>query len=293
MRIDRVILSISLMAFAVGCQSMPAVKHPSGITVPMPGADSRAGVRSQELPDIRGGSAEKTAQPGHDPVKAQRPFSSQIEPRSEARVSASGAPQSQQLLKILPDGRVMIPHIRFKDAGVEKKFMAAMAQKKTLEDEVKVVNGLVEKKNAEAEKLSQSLADSFAINPAIGYTYDAPSMTIYELVSPADGGGAGLGKEQDKRVHRVLKERDQERQFLKILTSKKIALNQIESLQLIIKEKQQEIAGIDDELSKDFSIAKGPDYRYEADTKILYEIVRPADGVEVVDQYGNAVGFKK
>ena len=88
------------------------------------------------------------------------------------------------------------------------------------------------------------------------------------------GGAASTNAVALKRsTHRKLGDKAQQERFLRLVAAKQLSMEQIQSLEMLRNEKTMEVKLIQENMNRKFSTSTDRDYRYDRDTKTLYELV--------------------
>ena len=112
-------------------------------------------------------------------------------------------------------------------------------------------------------------------------------MTINEVVKQATGTEAAKTKLQMK-----LKDEATTQTFARLVSAKRLSVEQMASLQLMNREKQMEVAEYDRQLADAYAIVKDRSYQYDPTTRTLYELIKLPEGVEMPKAGGGAVPVK-
>jgi len=181
-------------------------------------------------------------------------------------------------------------HMRFDDPQEEKQLMTLIAARRRAQEDFVVVSRLIEEKQLEIRTFNEQMQKEFGVSMDKNYQFDAESGTIFELVLKA---GADLQKNQqtvnadqlkdiyDFNVHRKLTDEKEKTRFLRLAAGKQLAGDQIKMLSLLQNEKEIENQTVHDEMARRYAISLDREYRYDSDTKTLFELVTiPSDYVE-------------
>lgn len=183
------------------------------------------------------------------------------------------------------------PHLRFADPEQEKQLMTFINARRRAQEDFAVVTRLIEEKRLEIKTFDQQMTELFGVNPDLNYQFDADTGTIFELTLKP-----GLSEEQKKQTsisadqvkdlydfkeHRKLADEQEKTRFLRLAAGKQLANDQIRMLGLIQNEKEIENNTIHEEMANRYAISMDREYRYDNDSKTLFElVVVPADYVE-------------
>ena len=148
------------------------------------------------------------------------------------------------------------------------------------EEEIRVIARLFKEKEAELERMDQRLLERFGVTAEGNYQYDRDSRTLFELTEKqgvdqtAASGAVSADELFDKHTHRTFIEDQEEIEFVRLASAKKITASELQVLALLSKEKQIELTRVQDSLRERFSVSPEKHYEYDADTRTLFEIVR-------------------
>lgn len=142
-------------------------------------------------------------------------------------------------------------------------------------EEIKVINRLTREKQLEMQTFDERLQNRFGIDPALSYTFDTTNKTVYVLEPERTGGDESETADPDaellRRVeHRVLNAEEVEH-FLQLLAAKRLTQQQLNLFALLLREKQLELNRVNQVMHDRFSVDPTRNYRFEAETRTLYE----------------------
>lgn len=188
-------------------------------------------------------------------------------------------------------------HIRFASREKADQFLQLLTRKEIAVEDLRVCSRLLEEKNTELQGLNKALADSFFMKPDANYQYDAQAMVIYELIPVSAGGSpsnapqtaASAGTSFTRTVHLRLNDKAAEQRFLQLAAAKRLAFDEIQTLRLLVREKQMETERFDQALKDGYAISKDRRYHYDRDAMVLYEII-PLPSMEGVAPGNDAGG---
>lgn len=186
-------------------------------------------------------------------------------------------------------------HLHIPDARTEKELFELFQWKNTVTTQVRVMGELIGEKAKELAVFNKGLQDGFAVKPDRNYRYDAQARTLFEIVSQRAGAGgeaaAGAGAKSgvEQRRHMVLTNDVQVRAFAQLTASKQIAEEEIRVFELVLREKQAELANVDKLLAEKFSISRDRSYQYDTKTMRLYEIIAAPQRAEPPPQIAPSV----
>lgn len=178
-------------------------------------------------------------------------------------------------------------HLLFKGKATEEGFLKIVARKQSVLEDMRVIAKLYQEKDAQQQQFTRELQNQFGLQPDKSYQYDADAMTINEVLKPAIGSEAAKTKLQMK-----LKDEAAAQTFARLVSAKRLSVEQMASLQLMNREKQMEVAEYDRQLSDAYAIVKDRSYQYDSTTKTLYELIKLPEGVEMPKAGGGAVPVK-
>lgn len=173
-------------------------------------------------------------------------------------------------------------HVQMKDQESVDVLVRLAESRQLREQEIRVLTRLHGEKEGELERMNQRLQDRFGIAPDANYQYDNESKSLY-LLTPRAGVEAGEGGAAedlfDRRLHRNLSNKDIEIEFVRLVSAKKITVSEIQVLKLLLKEKHLELNKVNGTLGERFAISPDKHYEFDADSRTLFEVVRPAGDV--------------
>lgn len=163
-------------------------------------------------------------------------------------------------------------HLHIPDAKTEKALFDLFQWKNTVTAQVRVMGELIGEKAKELAVFNKGLQDGFGVKPDGNYRYDAATRTLFEIAPASSAAGAGAKSGIERRLG-VLTNDVQARAFGQLMASKQIAVEEIRVFELVLREKQDELAQVDQLLSEKFSISRDRSYQYDPKTMRLYEII--------------------
>lgn len=183
------------------------------------------------------------------------------------------------------------PHMRFADPEEEKQLLTFINARRRAQEDYVVVSRLIEEKNLEIQTFNQQMKELFGVDSDLNYQFDADSGTIFQLTMKPN-----LTEEQKKQTsinasqlkdlydfkeHRKLTDEQEKTRFMRLAAGKQLANDQIRMLSLLQNEKQIENDTLHQEMANRYAISMDREYRYDNDSKTLFElVVVPADYVE-------------
>jgi len=171
-----------------------------------------------------------------------------------------------------PGKRFMLrPHLRIKDEQAGKQLVGLFSQKQRSTQDMQVSARMLREKRAELAKFNEELREAFKVEPDKTYRFDPENRTLYQVArrTRADGTTQAAGE----RFHSRFKDETRIARFQRLIKLRQLTREQIASLSLLVKEKQIEIARVDEALSKGYSVSRDRRYRYNPEKRILYEII--------------------
>ena len=180
------------------------------------------------------------------------------------------------------------PHMRFTEGDEEKQLMTFINARRRAQEDFVVVSRLMEEKKLEVQTFNQQMKELFGVDPDLNYQFDADKGMIFELVMKTT-----LTEEQKKQPsvnaeqlkdfydfnpHRRLADEQEKTRFMRLAAGKQLATEQIRMLSLLQNEKEIENTTLHEEMARRYSISIDREYRYDNDSKTLFElVVVPAD----------------
>ena len=179
-------------------------------------------------------------------------------------------------------------HMRFENPEDEKQLITLISARRRSQEDYVVISRLIEEKNLEIKTFNELMDKEFGVNKDRNYQFEAESNTIYELVlkeasaaqqkTQAVTNAEQLKNMYDSKVHRVLKDDVEKNRFVRLAAGKQLAGEQIKMLSLLQNEKEIESESLQEEMARRYAISQDREYRYDSDTKTLFELVTiPAD----------------
>lgn len=171
-------------------------------------------------------------------------------------------------------------HFYIQDDATAQILVQLAESRSFREEELRVIARLFKEKEAELERMNQRLLERFGVTAEGNYQYDRDSRTLFELTAKEDidestaSGAVSADELFDKHAHRTFIEDQEETEFVRLASAKKITASELQVLSLLLKEKQIELTRVQDSLRDRFSVSPEKHYEYDADTRTLFEIVR-------------------
>lgn len=181
-------------------------------------------------------------------------------PTSESAGLAVAAP---------PASTTRRPHLVIRGDDAERSLVKLATARQLREEELRVIQRLLNEKEAELEHLNALLQTQFDIAADRNYQFDKEENAIFELVPLGENGAEGF----DRKVHRELPDGDAANDFLKQVGAKNITSGEIQYLRLLFREKEIEAKHVYETLEEEFSVLRDKHYEYEPSEKTLYELM--------------------
>ncbi len=229
--------------------------------------------------DKQKGKPAEVVMPPSAPVSAP-PAESRIAP---VRTAATNAPAESRLLAR--------PHMRFTKPEDEKQLLTFINARRRAQEDYAVVTRLIEEKNLEIRTFNLQMKEQFGIDPELNYQFDADTGAILQLTMKP-----GLTEEQKRQTTinaeqlkdfydfttlRTLTNEVERTRFMRLAAGKQLASDQIRVLLLLQNEKEIENNTLHEEMATRYAISMDREYRYDNDSKTLFELVLvPKDYVE-------------
>lgn len=138
--------------------------------------------------------------------------------------------------------------------------------------ELDIFGRLAAEKKAELAGLDVKLQSEYGMDPSQVYSFDVTNRTINLVVS----GEAVKGSEAPNSrhlPHRVFADDAVCGKFVNVLIAKRLTVRQLEVLGELAREKTVELSRVNNELKERFGIDPAGNYRFDAKTRKVYEIV--------------------
>jgi hypothetical protein len=177
------------------------------------------------------------------------------------------------------DGEVLVATLSEEQAS---QFLQLAAARIQTDRQITVLAELREEKLKEIASFESNLERNFSVNATNTYHYDRSTYTVYLLESaPAASTNAAAGDAEGdvaeptggetlrKTVWKELSRQEGEA-FERILSAKQIAATQLQSINLLLREKGLERRRTQEILKVRFGIDPTLHYRYDRDTRTLY-----------------------
>jgi len=177
-------------------------------------------------------------------------------------------------------GIIRRKHLHFQHAAAENAFLQLAASRQRTREELTVLARLLSEKQMETQRFESDLEKEFAVRANGNYHYSEESAVVYELIlNTTDGEDAGATNSPTftRREHRRLDDEGKRRRFLSLVSAKQLASEGERVLGLLQKEKRIELAGLQEALQEQFSVAPEKSYEYDRAERQIYELV-PAPG---------------
>ncbi|HEY8240061.1 MAG TPA: hypothetical protein VIH35_01380 [Kiritimatiellia bacterium] len=183
-------------------------------------------------------------------------------------------------------------HMKFTDETAEQAFLQITGERRRVQEDARVIARLIVEKKTEVALFQKQLQDEFSIQPEQNYQYDDDTDTVYLLKEKAGAdtnAAAAVEDRFDKVEHRKLDEEGQGR-FLRLVSAKQLANEELSILGLLQNEKEIEANTIHEQMVASYAITNDREYRYERATKTLFEMVPVPAGVKTSEGVTEAVG---
>lgn len=153
-------------------------------------------------------------------------------------------------------------------------FVRLAGERSLRSSELEVLARLSAEKKAELAGIDEQLRNRYGMDAGQVYTLDATNRTIQLVVSkpPAQAGGKPT---QEKIPHRVFPDDKSCDAFFNVVLAKRMTVRQIEVFNELVREKSLEMSRIKDVLKQRFKIDPERNYRYDAKTRKVYEVLPP------------------
>lgn len=167
---------------------------------------------------------------------------------------------------------------RLRDQETVDTLVRLAAGRQLREQELVVVSRLIREKEMELAAFDERLLEQFGVSSTGNYHYDNERRIIFKLRERAEGESGEVDPSDplsafDKSPLRRLRDEETEALFLRLVGAKRITSDQIRSLQLIVQEKRIELSNILDALRQQFSMDADKHYEYDAETRVVYELI--------------------
>lgn len=166
------------------------------------------------------------------------------------------------------------PHLRFPDEKSELEFRSYMSARMRSSEDLIVLRRIQEEKIQEIARFEEQLREDFGIDAKANYEYDADKGAIMLLTRVTNDVATATNKVTVQRtLHRNLADKAQKERFIRLVASKQLSTEQIQSLELLRNEKTMEVQIVQENINRRFSTSNDRDYRYDRATRTLYELV--------------------
>ena len=171
---------------------------------------------------------------------------------------------------------VMRPHLRL-DEKAETEFRMLLGMRIQTTEDLYVLKRLAEEKQQEAVRFAEQLKADFAIDDKANYEYDNDSGTIVQLIlkpgAATNDVSTNAAAAYDRKEHRKLPNKEDQERFVRLVASKQLSLDEIQTITLLFKEKTIEMQMLQNSINKKYATSSDRNYRYDRDTRTLYELV--------------------
>lgn len=153
-------------------------------------------------------------------------------------------------------------------------FVRLAGERSRRTSELEVIARLSTEKKTELAGIDEQLRNRYGMDPGQVYMLDATNRAIQLVVSkpPAQAGGKPT---QEKIPHRVFPDDKSCDEFFNVVLAKRMTVRQIEVFDELVREKTMEMSRVKDALKQRFQIDPERNYRYDAKTRKVYEVLPP------------------
>ena len=179
---------------------------------------------------------------------------------------------------------VMRPHLKL-DEKAEVEFRALLSTRVQATEDLYVLKRIQDEKQQEVARFVEQLRDDFGIEEKNNYEYDAEKGIIVQLIAkpgatpPATNAAPLKVADFDRKDHRKLDKKEDQERFVRLVASKQLSIDEIQTLTLLYNEKTIELQMIQNNINKKYSTSSDRSYRYDRDSKTLYEMVPVPEAV--------------
>lgn len=153
------------------------------------------------------------------------------------------------------------------DTTQAARFLSLVKMRGSIVGELDVFRRVHAEKRQEIAGYDQRLMSDFRVDPEKHYRFDPASNALYRVeMQVVDGKTNAM-----QSFERTLAD-DLGRAFLKSTLGKSLANQQIQALALLVREKEQEQALVNDALLKEFEIEPSSNYRYDDEKRIIIKL---------------------
>lgn len=186
-------------------------------------------------------------------------------------------------------------HLHIDNQQAEADFVRLVRGKNGVLEDVAALDRLTKEKHVEIAEYVKGLLEEFSIQPDRQYHYDRRTMTIYDLFPTSTNvtaeqeaqakvtPGVGATIPSPRKVHMVLPDKNKAADFVRLMSSKRLAAQQVEILDTLLREKGMELAAYDGMLLEKFSISRDRKYQYDSQSKTLFELIPVPEGSSVTE----------
>ena len=153
-------------------------------------------------------------------------------------------------------------------------FVRLAGERSRRASELEMLARLSTEKKTELAGIDEQLRNRYGMDPGQVYTLDATNRAIQLVVSkpPAQAGGKPT---QEKIPHRVFPDDKSCDEFFNVVVAKRLTVRQIEVFDELLREKNMELSRVKDALKQRFKIDPERNYRYDAKTRKVFEVIPP------------------
>lgn len=213
-------------------------------------------------------------------ASAAWPFSSKKE-NAEPATAVKASPRIAAEPGVIEEGSgvvtnrkgefILRPHLKL-DEKSELEFRALISSRYQIQEDLLVLRRIQDEKRQEVARFSEKLKEDFAIDGTANYEYDADNGRILSLTLK-DGATTNAAPQFDKKEHRKLESKEDRDRFVRLVAAKQLSMEQIESIGLLTQEKMIELQAVQGSINKKFATTGERNYRYDRESKMLYEMV--------------------
>jgi hypothetical protein len=177
-------------------------------------------------------------------------------------------PQAKPARAAAPPAKPKVQYIPikvFKNAAEAEVFLDLAKRKQVVDEDATVLARLLTEKEGEQKELERQLLVDFGLRAEAEYEYDAEKKTVFSKRTDAQGGVT-------REVVREFKHPESEQDFLKLVAARRLTVNAIATLRLLVLEKDKEKELADQELERRFAVLASKNYYYDASKMTLYEV---------------------
>jgi hypothetical protein len=153
------------------------------------------------------------------------------------------------------------------DTPQAARFLSLVKMRGNIVGELDVFRRVHAEKRQEIAGYDQRLMLDFRVDPEKHYRFDPASNALYRVEMQVVNGKTNAMQTFERTLTG-----DASRAFLKSSMGKSLANQQIQALVLLVREKEQEQALVNDALLKEFEIEPSSNYRYDDEKRIIIKV---------------------